>query len=156
VIQQVQAIGFVDAKRHDPVDDFWGDEVACITLIDTFTSEAMLGLGDFSHVEILYLFHQTDPARAVTGARHPRNNSDWPAVGIFSQRAKNRPNGIGSTICRVVEVEGRKLFVSELDAIHGTPVLDIKPVMAEFLPRQQVRQPVWSHELMREYWSPKR
>jgi tRNA (Thr-GGU) A37 N-methylase len=42
--------------------------------------------------------------------------------------------------------------VQELDAIDGTPILDIKPVMAEFLPRSAVRQPAWSHELMREYW----
>jgi tRNA (adenine37-N6)-methyltransferase len=55
----------------------------------------------------------------------------------------------------VVRVEGAKLFVAELDAIDGTPVLDIKPVMAEFLPRQDVRQPAWSHELMRQYWSMK-
>jgi tRNA (Thr-GGU) A37 N-methylase len=49
-------------------------------------------------------------------------------------------------------VEGVALYVSELDAIDGTPVLDIKPVMAEFLPRGEVLQPAWSHELMRQYW----
>jgi hypothetical protein len=54
------------------------------------------------------------------------------AAGIFAQRGKNRPNRIGSTICQVVRVEGTRLFVSELDAINGTPVIDIKPVMVEF------------------------
>lgn len=49
--------------------------------------------------------------------------------------------------------QGARLYVAELDAIHGTPVLDIKPVMAEFLPRGEVRQPAWSRELMCEYWS---
>ena len=76
-------------------------------------------------------------------------------MAFFAQRARYRPNRIGSTICRVLRVEGVKLFVSELDAIHGTPVLDLKPVMVEFLPRQKVHQPAWSHELMRNYWSPK-
>jgi tRNA (adenine37-N6)-methyltransferase len=76
--------------------------------------------------------------------------------GHFAQRGKNRPNRIGSTICCVVRVAGAKLFVSELDAINGTPVLDIKPVMVEFLPRQDVRQPAWSRQLMRDYWSLKR
>ena len=104
------------------------------------------------HVEVLYLFHEVEPSKVVTGSRHPRNNKAWPSVGIFAQRGKNRPNRIGSTICRVVRVEGTKLFVAELDAINGTPVLDLKPVMAEFLPRQGVRQPSWSHELMRDYW----
>jgi tRNA (Thr-GGU) A37 N-methylase len=73
-------------------------------------------------------------------------------VGIFAQRGKTRPNRIGSTICRIVGVEGRTLVVAELDAIHGTPVIDIKPVMQEFLPREPVRQPEWAHQLMKNYW----
>jgi hypothetical protein len=51
-----------------------------------------------------------------------------------------------------VKVKGTKLFVAELVAIDGTPTLDIKPVMKEFLPRDEVRQPSWSLELMRDYW----
>jgi tRNA (adenine37-N6)-methyltransferase len=149
---QVRAVGFVDAVRSHAEDDYWGGEQACICLTGDFTAEALQGLGEFSHVEVLYLFHEVAPSKIVTGARHPRNNREWPAVGIFAQRGKNRPNRIGSTICRVVRVEGTKLFVSELDAINGTPVLDIKPVMAEFLPRQEIRQPAWSRELMRHYW----
>lgn len=93
-----------------------------------------------------------EKSKIVTGGRHPRDNPAWPRIGIFAQRAKSRPNRIGSTICRVVRREGRDLIVAELDAIDGTPVLDIKPVMREFLPREEVRQPEWSRELMREYW----
>jgi tRNA-Thr(GGU) m(6)t(6)A37 methyltransferase TsaA len=152
MVEQVQAIGFVQAKRLRAEDDFWGGEEACITLDDRFPAEALHGIDEFSHVEVLYLFHEVDPSKIVTQARHPRNNKAWPAVGIFAQRGKNRPNRIGSTICRVIRVEGSKLFVSELDAIDGTPVLDIKPIMAEFLPRGTVRQPAWSHELMQQYW----
>lgn len=149
---EVQAVGFVEALRPHAEDDFWGGEEATIALTEQFNDEALQGLADFSHVEVLFVFHEVEPSKIVVGARHPRNNRAWPAVGIFAQRGKNRPNRIGSTICRVVRVEGTKLIVSELDAINGTPVLDIKPVMVEFLPREQVRQPGWSHELMREYW----
>lgn len=152
---QVEAIGFVEAARPHAEDDFWGGEEACIKLAEGFMPEALQGLSEFSHVEILFFFHEVEPSKVVRGARHPRNNVAWPAVGIFAQRGKNRPNRIGSTICRVIRVEGTSLFVAELDAINGTPVLDIKPVMAEFLPRQQVRQPAWSRELMQEYWSRK-
>ena len=113
----------------------------------------MSGLASFSHVEVLFLFHQVTLDNITQGARHPRNNPNWPAVGIFAQRGKNRPNRIGSTICRVLGVEGRVLTVLELDAIDGTPVLDIKPVMREFLPREPLRQPAWVSELMRDYWS---
>lgn len=148
---QINPIGFVSAPRPHAQDDYWGDEQACITLTQPYPAESLQGLDAFSHVEVLFLFHQVAADKIVTGARHPRNNQAWPAVGIFAQRGKNRPNRIGSTICKVVRVEGNQLFVSELDAIDGTPVLDIKPVMSEFLPRQEVIQPAWSHELMREY-----
>ena len=73
-------------------------------------------------------------------------------MGIFAQRGKGRPNRLGVTIVEVVRREGRTLTVTGLDAIDGTPVLDLKPVMAEFLPRTAVRQPEWSRELMRNYW----
>ncbi len=149
---QTGAIGFVGAIRPHAEDDYWGGEQACITLTKSFSDEAFQSLSEFSHAEILFVFHAVDSSKIVTGARHPRNNSDWPKVGIFAQRGKARPNRIGSTICRIVRVEGRQLFVGELDAIDGTPVLDIKPVLAEFLPREAVRQPAWSHELMRAYW----
>ena len=149
---EMQPIGFVEAIRPHAEDDFWGGEEACITLSPSFQADALQGLAEFSHVEVLFLFHEVTADKIVSGARHPRNNKDWPAVGIFAQRGKNRPNRIGSTVCRVVRVEETRLYVAELDAINGTPVLDIKPVMAEFLPREPVRQPAWSGELMRAYW----
>ena len=138
---QMQAVGFVEAVRRHAEDDFWGGEEACISLSEQFTAESLQGLIEFSHVEVLFQFHEVELSKIVTGARHPRNNNAWPKVGIFAQRGKNRPNRIGSTICRIIRAEGTKLFVAELDAIHGTPVLDLKPVMIECLPRQKVRQP---------------
>jgi len=150
---ELQPIGFVRSTRSAVEDDYWGEEESGITLSDQFGPDALQGLTDFSHAEVIFFLSQVEPAKIVTGARHPRNNKDWPEVGIFAQRTKNRPNRIGVTICRIIRVEGNKLYVAELDAIDGTPVLDIKPVMAEFLPKGEIRQPRWSHELMREYWA---
>ena len=82
----------------------------------------------------------------------PRSNPAWPEVGIFAQRAKNRPNRLGLSTCDLVAVEGSTIRVRGLDAIDGTPVLDIKPFMTEFGPRGSVRQPAWSRELMAEYY----
>jgi len=87
-----------------------------------------------------------------TAARHPRNNRDWPLVGIFAQRGKNRPNRLGVSRCAIERVEGLDIHVSGLDAIDGTPVLDIKPYMAEFAPAGETRQPEWATELMRNYY----
>jgi tRNA-Thr(GGU) m(6)t(6)A37 methyltransferase TsaA len=134
-------------------DDFWGKEESSITLTNEFGPEALKGLADFSHVEVIFHLSQVDPAKIIKGARHPRNNEDWPEIGVFAQRTKNRPNRIGITTCRILRIDGTRLYVAELDAIDGTPVLDLKPVMTEFLPRGEIRQPRWSHELMREYWS---
>ena len=89
-------------------------------------------------------------------ARHPRGNLAWPQVGVFAQRAKGRPNRIGVSVCELLAVHHITLFVRALDAIDGTPVLDIKPYMAQFAPRGPVRQPAWSHELMAGYWEPAR
>ena len=149
---EMQAVGRVTAARVDAADDFWGGLQSRITLADAFPPESLQGLEQFSHVEIVFHFHAVEPSKVVTAARHPRSNTAWPAVGIFAQRGKNRPNRIGTTICRLLRVDDRSLWVEGLDAIDGTPVLDIKPVMVEFLPREPVRQPPWSHELMRRYW----
>jgi len=149
---EMHPIGTVEASRSQADDDFWGGQESSIRLAQGYSAEALEGLAEFSHVEVLYVFHQVDPGKVVKGARHPRDNPAWPMVGIFAQRGKSRPNRIGSTVCRVVRVEGNCVVVSELDAIDGTPVLDLKPVMAEFLPRGDVRQPSWARELMQEYW----
>ena len=145
-------VGFVRAERREAEDDFWGGSTASIELIPGADPESLVGIESFSHAEILFVFDRVAPEQVVVGARHPRNRTAWPRVGIFAQRGKSRPNRIGSTIVRVVRREGTRLVVAELDAIDGTPVLDIKPVMQEFLPREPVTQPAWATELMRDYW----
>jgi tRNA-Thr(GGU) m(6)t(6)A37 methyltransferase TsaA len=150
----VTPVGFVRSTRTEPYDDGWDAETASIELAPAwFGAEALFGVETFSHVEVIYLFDQVAPDRVERGARRPRGNPDWPLVGIFAQRGKNRPNRIGATICRVVDVSGTTLRVAGLDAVENTPVLDIKPYMAEFGPRGEVHQPAWSTELMAGYWA---
>ncbi len=148
----VRKIGTVTSGRTEAVDDDWGEVTATIALEPPFDARALAGLDGFSHVEVVFLFDRVDPDAVCETARHPRGNPDWPEVGIFAQRAKDRPNRIGLSTCELVAVEGASIVVRGLDAIDGTPVLDVKPYMLEFGPRDEVRQPVWSHELMRGYW----
>ena len=148
----LEPVAFVEADRKEALDDFWGGSESRIVLADGFDGDAFAGIEEFSHAEIVYFFHRVPETDVTRDARHPRGNLDWPRVGIFAQRGKNRPNRIGSTIVRIVAREPRALRVAELDAIDGTPVLDIKPVIAEFLPREGVREPAWCRELMRDYW----
>lgn len=146
-------VGRVEGGRELPEDDDWGESRARIVLDpERFDDEAMMGLDAFSHAEIVYVFDKVTDDQIVTGARHPRGNKAWPRIGIFAQRGKNRPNRIGVTVCEVVAVNGRTLEVKGLDAIDGTPVLDIKPVMSGFAPRGDMREPDWAREIMAAYW----
>jgi len=146
-------VGVVRSPRQDLTDDGWGSVRATIELDSAFSEEALAGLEAFSHAEVTFHFNRVSEAEVERGARHPRGNAAWPKVGIFAQRAKGRPNRIGSTIVAIVGRRGRTLEVVGLDAVDGTPVLDIKPVMIEFLPRGEIRQPQWASELMKDYWT---
>jgi tRNA (adenine37-N6)-methyltransferase len=150
---EVRPIGHVRGGRTEPVDDDWGDVEATIALDDGwFTPAVVAGLDAFSHLEVVFLFHLVDPDKVNLGARRPRGREDWPEVGIFAQRAKARPNRLGVTTCELVGVDGLELRVRGLDAIDGTPVVDLKPHMVEFGPRTEVREPDWARELMAGYW----
>ena len=146
-------IGHVRGGRTDTTDDDWGASRAAIVLdAAQFTPDALAGLSDFSHVEVIFLFDRVTEAEIEYGARHPRGRSDWPRVGIFAQRGKNRPNRLGLCTAKIVSVEGLSVIVEGLDAVDGTPVMDLKPAMREFLPRETLRQPDWAGELMKDYW----
>lgn len=149
---EVRPVAFVRAERDEVRDDFWGGTRSTIELAPGVPAASFDGIEEFSHVEVIFVFDRLPADGGVTGARHPRGNPAWPAVGIFAQRAKARPNRLGATIVRILDREGSRLHVAELDAIDGTPVVDIKPVFSEFLPREPVRQPAWTRELMRDYW----
>ena len=90
---------------------------------------------------VVFQFHLVDPADVQSGARRPRGNPDWPEVGMFAQRARMRPNRLGVSTCRLTAVEGLDLHVQGLDAIDGSPVLDVKPYMREFEPPAARRPP---------------
>ena len=89
------AVGTVRSTRKKAEDDNWDAEQVHVELdSQQFAPEALAGLSDFSHVEILFHMDQVDPSKIEKTARHPRNNTEWPKVGIFAQRGKNRPNQI--------------------------------------------------------------
>lgn len=149
----IRPIGVIKTVRSEIKDDDWGNNISTIELDDSqFTKEVLFGLEDFSHLEVLFHFHKVDSSKIEKGARHPRNNPDWPKVGIFSQRGKNRPNLLGLSTCKILKVEDLTITVQALDAIDGTPVIDLKPYMKEFAPVQETTQPQWATELMKNYY----
>ncbi|KAF1003406.1 MAG: tRNA (adenine(37)-N6)-methyltransferase [Luteibacter sp.] len=149
----IEPIGYVRGGRTSPTDDDWGSSRVTIELDAAQVEvDALAGLDAFSHAEIIFLFDRVPEEKIERGARHPRGREDWPLTGILAQRGKNRPNRLGVTICRVLKVDGFRLHVEGLDAIDGTPVIDIKPVMREFLPREEVILPLIYGHLSKRHW----
>lgn len=148
----MRVIASVSNDRHDLKDDDWGEVISRITLNDDLSSGLYKGLETFSHVEIMFIFDQLDPNRELPETRHPRNNPKWPRIGVLAQRSVHHPNPIGLCSAEIVGVDGKTLIVKGLDAVNGTPVMDIKPVFREFLPRD-TKQPRWVSELLKDYWT---
>ena len=149
----VRPVATVVGGRTAPIDDDWGAVEATNRLDTRFPADALAGHDELTHQQVVFVFDRVDPDAVVVGARHPRNNPDWPAVGIFAQRAKGRPNRIGVSTCELLGVDGHDVSVRGLDAIAGSPVLDLKPHVVEMdRPRGEVREPAWIRELMQGYW----
>jgi tRNA (adenine37-N6)-methyltransferase len=146
----VKPIGFVANDRIEPTDDNWSSVESVIELSNDLQEECFDGIEEFSHLEIIFYFDRS--TKIFIGSEHPRENKDFPRVGIFAQRKKDRPNHIGATIVNLIRRDGRRLIVKNLDAINGTPVIDIKPVFKEYLPQGKLSQPDWTSDLMKNYW----
>ena len=148
---KLQPIATVKNSRTEPIDDHWENIVAEIELANHIPTEAFENILDFSHLEIIYYFNKVKSDGIVFSGR-PRGNPNYPLVGILGQRKKDRPNQIGLCTVELLEHNGRTIKVKYLDAIDGTPVLDIKPVFKEFQPRGEIKQPIWVADLMKSYW----
>jgi tRNA (adenine37-N6)-methyltransferase len=114
--------------------------------------DGLRGLDEFSHVVVIFMMHGAPFDRAQHLLRRPRDREDMPLLGSFAQRAKHRPNPIGVTTVKIERIEGRSLFVRGLDAVEGTPVLDLKPHFPVFDSPRNVVVPEWVARLMAGYF----
>jgi len=127
---RVKPVATVKNSRKTPSDDFWGEIISEVELCDHIPDEAFEGISAFSHLEIIYFFDKVKQSDIIFSGR-PRGDPGYPVTGIFAQRKKDRPNTLGLCTVELLEHKGRTLKVKYLDAIDGTPVLDIKPVFKE-------------------------
>lgn len=148
---EIIPVGIVKSERTEIRDDHWQGQ-SQIIIAEEHGAEALLGIDSFSHLQIIFQFHLIDKKKYPPGPRHPRSNPKWPMVGIFARRGKNRPNHLGLTTVKLDRVDGRTLWVTGLDALDGSPVIDIKPVMRGFMPVGDIHQPEWAFEIMKDYW----
>lgn len=149
---ELTSIGYVKNKRKEIEDDDWAEIISEITLDDDIIPESLIGIEEFSHLEIIFYMNKVKDEKAKAQYRHPRNNIELPKLGTFAQRNKSRPNKLGLATVELIKRKGRTIWVKYLDAINGTPILDIKPVMNEFQPQKEISQPNWTKEIMKNYW----
>jgi tRNA-Thr(GGU) m(6)t(6)A37 methyltransferase TsaA len=105
---------------------------------------AMDGLEGFSHIHVLFWFHENDHAEGRQVLKvHPRKDTRNPLTGVFATHSPLRPNLIGMTLCRVVAVEPSRIVIDRIDAFDGTPVLDIKCYIPSSRSFENLHLPEW-------------
>ena len=135
----------------DVRDEEWGRVVSELQLRPEL-ADGLIGLEQFSHVVVLFAMHQASFDAVTQLTRRPRDRPDMPPVGTFAQRARHRPNPIGVTTVELKRVERSSIFGRGLDAIDGTPVLDVKPHVPAFDAPAHPRLPEWVARLMEGYF----
>ena len=142
-------IGYVQNSIESPRDTGWG-EVESAIIIDEDLTPALEGLSDFSHLVVVFWMHGAKPPSVLR--RRPQGREDLPEVGLLAQRSKHRPNAIGVTAVELKGVKDNGITVKGLDAINGTPVLDVKPYYPQYDCREGASVPGWVNELMKDYF----
>ena len=143
----LKPIGIVKSEVKDPVRRDWQGVVSEI-IIDQSLEECLEGLEDFSHIMVVYWMHRAPSWGQPPGKVHPMGRADLPLVGLFATRAPHRPNPLGVTVTRLLERRGKVLKVEGLDAIDGTPVIDIKPyIPPRAVSPDNLQMPDWVKKL---------
>ena len=144
-------IGRVKSPVSEGVDLGWGSVTSEIHM-DRKYADGLTGIEAFSHIVVVFEMHLSTWTPGNDLVRRPQGRADMPRIGIFAQRAKHRPNPIGITSVRLLGVDGNVLRVQGLDAIDGTPVLDIKPYFPQFDAAQDAHTPEWVGRVMSGYF----
>jgi tRNA (adenine37-N6)-methyltransferase len=148
----VRPIAYIRNDRSEVLDDNWDEIVSTVELAQDVPSESLRGLEEFSHVELVFFADWAEDVPPAPWHRRPRGNPDWPDVGVFAQRNKDRPNRLLLSTVTIEELSERSFSVRGLDGIDGTPVLDIKPVFRWSVPKGELRAATWSEELGVNYF----
>ncbi|MFH1980760.1 MAG: tRNA (N6-threonylcarbamoyladenosine(37)-N6)-methyltransferase TrmO [Pseudomonadota bacterium] len=107
-------------------------------------ADGLLGLDGFSHIHVLYWFHENDtPSQRAVLQVHPRKDSKNPLTGVFATHSPLRPNLLALTLCRILEISGTRIAVADLDARDGSPVIDIKCYIPYSVAPEAITVPTW-------------
>ncbi|MCM2388782.1 SAM-dependent methyltransferase [Streptomyces albipurpureus] len=149
---EIRPIATVIGGHTEVADDYQGGVEALIRLHAEYPDETLRGLADFSHLVVTWHFHLATPQDVALHVRSPRNNPQWPATGTFAHRNHRRPNQLATSFPRVLGVHGRDIHVTDLDAVDGTPILDLAPYFPAMGPQGAIHTPTWVPEMLPDYW----
>ncbi|MBN1230759.1 MAG: tRNA (N6-threonylcarbamoyladenosine(37)-N6)-methyltransferase TrmO [Anaerolineales bacterium] len=148
---ELNFIGMVENNVTELKDTDWEENKSLIRMKVVYAA-GTAGLETFSHAIIITYLHAAEYEAERHLQRHPRGNKNLPKMGIFAQRAKDRPNPLGVSVVEILEIECGNVLVKGLDAVNGTPVLDIKPYVPVFDRVENARVPGWVEEIMQGYF----
>ena len=143
---RLKVIGIVRNGIRQRPEPGWREIVSEI-VVDSRLTEALDGLEEFSHIVVIYWMHQASALGQVPTKIHPRGRQELPLVGLFATRAPHRLNPVGETTVRLLERQDNILKVKGLDAIDGTPVIDIKPYLPGRDAIADAKAPSWVTKL---------
>ena len=141
----LKVVGIVSNDIKQPTESgyAWKDVISEI-VIDNKLTEALDNIDQFSHIIVLFYIHRSTINGQLPQKVHPRGDPELPLIGLFATRSQHRPNPIGKTTVRLLNRQGNRLRVKGLDAIDGTPVIDIKPYIPEHDSVNNARVPSWA------------
>ena len=141
----LQVIGTVKNEMKEPGGRSNYNEIISEIVVAPGLAEALEGLEEFHYITVIYWFHIDNNPAPKTNKIHPHRQEKYPLVGVLATRSSDRPNRIGMSAARLLERRGNVLRVSGLDAIDGSPVLDIKPYNARLDSRPDEKMPAYAY-----------
>lgn len=140
----IKPIGRVEnVINGKPPQSFNWDETSSDIIINPELEEGLEGLEEFSHITVIWWMHKSVEEEKFSLKVHPRRRKDMHPVGVFASRSPYRPNSLGKAVVKLLERKGNILKVKGLDAINGTPVLDIKPFIPDYDSKEDASVPPW-------------
>jgi len=126
-------------------------ESASELIINSYLDGILDGIESYSHINVIYWAHLIPAERRSLTRVHPMGRTDLPLTGVFTTHSPARPNSILVTIVRLIERKGNVLIVTGLDALDGSPILDIKPYLPNEKSLGEIKIPDWMQQIHQEF-----
>ncbi len=142
----VKPIGVVRNNVYDPMPDGW-EEVRSDLIFREDLIEALDGIDGYSHIIVVFAYHRVPDEERTSGKIRLRDDDSVPELGVLATRSQRRPSPLGVAVVPLVRRRRNILRVLGLDAIDGTPVLDIKPYIAHYDSVPDATIPDWANQI---------